>query len=70
MLAGANFSLPPVMSATGMESPAFTATLLSVIVPEPGSVVIFTANRLFAPLVLGAFASVGSVKPKSALMKV
>ena len=62
---GVNFKLG--ISATNISWPAVTATLLRVSVPAPaaGSVVMITAAKLFAPLVLGAFASVGSVKPKS-----
>src|SRR5215204_4387251 len=59
LAAGVNFKSPPVILATGIKSPAFTATLLLVNVPRPGNVVILTASRVFGG------ASLGSVKPKS-----
>src|SRR6185503_14559407 len=62
--AGVNFSSPPLMSAIGMKAPALTATLLLVNVPRLGSVVIFTASSVFGGV------SFGSVKPKSAAVKV
>src|SRR6185369_137776 len=45
---GVNFSRPALMLATETKSPVLTATLLFVRVPTPGSVVIFTAKKLFA----------------------
>src|SRR5262249_60874938 len=66
--AGANWSFPPVRSAIETIWPAVTVTLLSVSVPAVGKVVIFTAARALAPLLLAA--STGSVKPKSAAAKV
>ena len=49
------------MSASGMLWPAVTATPLSVSVPAPGSVVIFTARKPFGRIVVGvAEAEVGS----------
>ena len=58
--AGVNFSNPPVMSASGMNCPAVTATPLSSACRQLGSVVISTASRLLAGV------SFGSLKPKSA----
>src|SRR5690242_17241083 len=64
LAAGVNFSRPPLMFATGMKSPAFTATLLFVRAPAPGNVVIFTASSVLGGL------SFGSLKPKSAAANV
>src|ERR1043165_5582324 len=61
---GVNFKRPPLILATGIKSPALTATLLFVKAPRPGSVVIFTASSVFGGL------SFGSVKPKSAAVNV
>ena len=58
------------MFATVISWPAETAPPLKVSVPAVGSVVTITERKLFAPLVLGALASAGSVKPKSAAAKV
>src|SRR6185295_19532287 len=51
---GVNFSRPPLMLATGIKSPALTATLLFVRVPRPGSVVIFTASSVFGGVSFGS----------------
>ena len=56
--------LAAVMSATATNWPAVTATPLSVSVPAPGSVVIFTASSVLAGV------SLGSLKPKSAAVNV
>src|ERR1051326_8166182 len=61
---GVNFSRPPLIFATGIKSPALTATLLFVRDPAPGNVVIFTASSVFGGL------SFGSLKPKSAAVNV
>src|ERR1051325_5436312 len=64
LAAGVNFSRPPLMLATGIKSPALTATLLFVNAPAPGNVVIFTASNVFGGV------SFGSLKPKSAAVNV
>src|SRR6266550_2587331 len=64
LIAGVNSSFPPVMSTTGMNWPAVTATLLSVSVPAEGNVVISTASSMFGGV------SFGSVNPKSAAANV
>ena len=63
-----NFKLPALMLATDTNWPALTATPESVRLPAPGSAVILTALSAFAPAALPA--SAGSVKPKSAAVKV
>src|ERR1041385_660323 len=64
LAAGVNFSRPPLMLATGIKSPALTATLLFVNAPAPGNVVIFTASNVFGGV------SFGSLNPKSAAVNV
>ena len=54
----------PVISATGIEVPAVTAVPLFDKVPAPGSVVILTANNVFAG------ESFGSLNPKSVVANV
>ena len=56
---GVNTSLPPTMSAALTKSPALTSTPLSVRLPAPDSVAIFTAVSALAGV------SAASLKPKS-----
>ena len=58
--AGANTNCPAAMSATLTNCPAATAVPLSLSVPAPGSVAIFTAWKALGGV------SWGSVNPKSA----
>ena len=64
LAAGAKRSLPAAMSVALTKSPALTAAPSSLSAPAPGRVVIFTASRALAGL------SLGSEKPKSAVVKV
>ena len=63
LLAGVKRSKPPLRSATTMNCPLVTATPLSVRVPAPGSVLIFTARSVLAG------ESLVSLNPKSAAAK-